>query len=125
VAVWVICAEDDEEARRLAASGRMAFTMLRRGQLIAVPPVEQALRFLESERRRREESGGAEQGGGDAAPRSERRTVVGAPETVREQLQEVVASYGAEEAIVVCITYEHEARRRSYELLAEVFGLPR
>jgi luciferase family oxidoreductase group 1 len=125
VAVWVICAEDDDEARRLAASGRMAFTMLRRGQLIAVPPVEQALRFLESERRRREESGGAEQGGGDAAPRSERRTVVGAPETVREQLQEVVASYGAEEAIVVCITYEHQARRRSYELLAEAFGLPR
>jgi luciferase family oxidoreductase group 1 len=125
VAVWVICAEDDEEARRLAASGRMAFTMLRRGQLIAVPPPEQALRFLDSERRRREESGGAEQGGGGDPPRSERRTVVGAPETVREQLQEVVASYGAEEAIVVCITYEHQARRRSYELLADAFALRR
>ena len=35
----------------------------------------------------------------------------------------MVAKYGAEEAIVVSITYEHGARRRSYELLAREFGL--
>jgi luciferase family oxidoreductase group 1 len=110
VAVWVICAETDEEAQRLAASGRMAFTLLRRGQLIAVPPPEKALRFLESEQR-----------GGE--PRAGRRTVVGSPQTVREQLEQVVADYGAQEAIAVCITYEHAARRRSYELLAEAFAL--
>jgi luciferase family oxidoreductase group 1 len=111
VGVWVICAESDEEARRLAASGRMTFTLLRRGQLIAVPPPEEALRFLAADDLTSEQ------------PRSQRRAVLGAPETVREQLAEVVASYGAEEAIVVCITYEHEARRQSYELLAEVFEL--
>jgi luciferase family oxidoreductase group 1 len=111
VGVWVICADSDEEARRLAASGRMTFTLLRRGQLIAVPPPEQALRFLATDER------GGEQ------PRSERRAVVGAPDTVRAQLQDVLASYGADEAIVVSITYEHEARRRSYELLAEAFQL--
>jgi luciferase family oxidoreductase group 1 len=110
VAVWVICAEDDEQAQRLAASGRMTFTLLRRGQLIAVPPPEQALRFLELDDR-------------SGQPRSERRAVVGSPETVRAQLREVVASYGAEEVIVVTITYEHAARRRSYELLAEMFAL--
>jgi alkanesulfonate monooxygenase SsuD/methylene tetrahydromethanopterin reductase-like flavin-dependent oxidoreductase (luciferase family) len=91
----------------------MTFTLLRRGQLIAVPPPEQALRFLEQEQR-------AGEGGG---PRSERRAVVGSPQTVRAQLAEVVDSYGAEEAIVVCITYEHEARKRSYELLAQAFQL--
>ena len=111
VAVWVICAEDDEQARVLAASGRMTFTMLRRGQLIAVPPPEQALRFLEHDQR----SG--------AQPRAERRAILGAPATVRAALEEVLASYGAEEAIVVCITYSHEARLRSYELLAEVCGI--
>ena len=35
----------------------------------------------------------------------------------------MVSKYGAEEAIVVSITYEHEARRHSYELLADIFGL--
>jgi luciferase family oxidoreductase group 1 len=108
VGVWVICADDDEQAQRLAASSRMTFTLLRRGQLIAVPPVEQALRFLETDDRR-------------DGPRSERRAVVGSPQTVRAQLQEVVDSYHADEAIAVCITYDHDARRRSYELLAEVF----
>ncbi len=110
VAVWVICAESDDEARRLAASGRMTFTLLRRGQLIAVPPPEQALRFLEADER------------ADTGPRSQRRAVLGSPATVRAELEDVVARYGAEEAIVVSITYDHLARMRSYELLAEACG---
>jgi luciferase family oxidoreductase group 1 len=111
VAVWVICADTDEEARRLASSGRMTFTMLRQGRPIAVPPPERAERFLASQ-----ESSSGSSGG-------ERRAVIGSPQTVATELREVVAAYGAEEAIVVCITYKHEARRHSYELLAEAFGL--
>ncbi len=110
VAVWAICAESEAEAQRLAASGRMAFTLLRRGQLIPVPPPEKALRFLEAE------------GRADSAP-ARRRVVLGEPEAVRAQLQDVAGEYGAEEVIVVCITYDHGARRRSYELLAEAFEL--
>ena len=110
VAVWVICAEDDEEARRLAASARMTFTLLRRGELVAVPPPQDALEFLAAEDRA-------------GAPRSERRAILGAPAIARAQLEELVAAYGAEEAIIVTITYDHQARRRSYELLAEAFGL--
>jgi luciferase family oxidoreductase group 1 len=110
VAVWVICAESEAEARRLAASGRMTFTLLRRGELIAVPPPEEALAFLAADER-------------SDAPRSERRAVLGAPGEVAEQVREVARLYGAEEVIVVCITYDHGARRRSYELLAEEFGL--
>jgi luciferase family oxidoreductase group 1 len=110
VGVWVICAESDEEALQLAASGRMTFTLLRRGQLIAVPSPEIAVEFLAADDR-------------SGQPRSERRAIVGSPATVRAQLEDVVAKYGAEEAIVVSITYAHQARRRSYELLAEAFGL--
>jgi luciferase family oxidoreductase group 1 len=116
VGVWVICADSDAEAARLAASGRMAFTLLRRGQLIAVPPPEEALRFLAAEQRAAEQHPSGER-------RARRRAIAGAPDTVRPQLEEVVASYGAQEAIVVCITYSHEARVRSYELLAEAFDL--
>jgi luciferase family oxidoreductase group 1 len=116
VGVWVICAETEGEARRLAASGRMTFTLLRRGQLIAVPPPEKAVEFFAAEER----SGTP---GAPGQPRSQRRTIVGAPATVRAELEDVVAKYKAEEAIVLSITYAHEARRRSYELLAEVFGL--
>ncbi len=111
VAVWVICADSDGQARRLAASGRMTFTLLRRGELIAVPPPEEALEFLAADDR------------AGAGPRSERRAILGAPSSVRAEIEEVVARYGAEEAIIVTITYDHQARRRSYELLAEAFAL--
>jgi luciferase family oxidoreductase group 1 len=111
VAVWAICADSDEEARLLAASARMTFTLLRRGQLIPVPPPEEAREFLASDDR------------AGAGPRSERRAILGAASTVASELEEVVSSYGAEEAIIVTITYDHQARRRSYELLAEAFAL--
>src|SRR5439155_726203 len=47
VAGWALCADTDEEAERLGASARMAFAMLLGGQPIPVPPVDEALRFLE------------------------------------------------------------------------------
>ena len=49
VAAWVLCAPTDEEAQFLASSSRMTFTLLRRGQLIAVPPPEKASEFLARE----------------------------------------------------------------------------
>ena len=45
VALWALAADSEEEAERLSASSRMAFTMLRRGRLIAVPPVARSLTF--------------------------------------------------------------------------------
>jgi luciferase family oxidoreductase group 1 len=112
VAVWVVCAESDEEARRLAASSVMSFKLLQRGQLVPVPPVEKALRFLE------------EQGRTDPpAGMRQRRRVVGAPATVRAGLEAVAQEYRADEVMIVTITYDHGARRRSYELIAEAVDL--
>jgi luciferase family oxidoreductase group 1 len=112
VGVWALAADSVEEAERLATSARMGFTLLRRGRLIPVPPIEKAQRFLAEEER---------QGHRPA----DRRWLVGTAETVRDALVDVAREYGAEEVIVVTITHSHEARRRSYELLADAFGLRR
>jgi luciferase family oxidoreductase group 1 len=109
VAVSAICAETDEEARRISLSQRMAITLLRQGRLIAVPTVERAERFFEDT---------------DPDAGTGRRLVAGSPSTVRAGLEQVAADYGAAEAIVVTITFDHQARRRSYELLATEFALP-
>ena len=110
VAVSAICADTDEEADRLAASLRMAITLLHRGQLIEVPRVETAERWL------------AAQGLGNQMPAG-RRAVVGSPTTVRAGLEQVADQYGADELQIVTITHDHTARRRSYELIADSFGL--
>jgi alkanesulfonate monooxygenase SsuD/methylene tetrahydromethanopterin reductase-like flavin-dependent oxidoreductase (luciferase family) len=51
------------------------------------------------------------------------RTVAGTPERVREQLEALAADYEADELVIVSIAYDPKARRRSYELIAKVFGL--
>jgi len=111
VAAWVLCAPTDEEAQLLATSSRMTFTMLRRGQLIAVPPPETAVEFLKREGK----------WPGDGIPG--RRAIVGSPEKVRAGIETLAGEYQAEEVIVVTITHDHGARRRSYELLAEAMDL--
>ena len=112
VAVWALAAPTDDEAQYLASSSRMSFTQLRRGRLIAVPPPEQATEFLTREAR--------------LSPSGDipgRRGVVGSPETVRAGIEEVASAYHADEVIVVTITYDHGVRRRSYELIADAFGV--
>src|SRR5581483_11163582 len=111
VAAWVLCAPTDDEAQFLATSSRMTFTLLRRGQLIPVPTPEKAVAFLQSE---------GKQPTGD---RPGRRGIIGSPDTVRAGIEALAAEYLADEVIVVTITYDHQARRRSYELLAEVMDL--
>jgi luciferase family oxidoreductase group 1 len=111
VGAAVICAETDEEARRLAASARMAMILLRSGRPIAVPPVEKALRFA----REQHLPEGVSAGG--------RRAIVGSPATVEAGLRALADEYGAEEIIIVTIVHEHAARRRSYELVAQALGL--
>jgi len=109
-AVWALCAETDEEARRLSASSRMMFTLFFRGQLIPIPPVERALRFLE------------EQPPSDDPFKTQRRAIVGSPATVRAGIEAAAKEYEADEVMIVTITYEHEARRRSYALIADAFA---
>jgi len=111
VAVSVICAETDEEAWRLSASIRMAIILLQAGRLVAVPRPETALTFLRDEL-----------GSPDAKARN-RRLIAGSPATVRAGIEAVARDYGAEEAMIVTITHDHQARRRSYELVAEAFAL--
>jgi luciferase family oxidoreductase group 1 len=111
VAAWVLCAPTDDEAEHLAASSRMTLRMLRRGELIPVPPPEKAIAFLERE------------GAPTSGSLPGRRGIIGSPEKVRTGIEELASEYCADEVIVVTITHDHAARRRSYELIAEAFGL--
>jgi alkanesulfonate monooxygenase SsuD/methylene tetrahydromethanopterin reductase-like flavin-dependent oxidoreductase (luciferase family) len=52
-----------------------------------------------------------------------RYAIVGSPETVRQGLERLVAETQADEVMVVSNIFEHAARVRSYEILAEVARL--
>jgi len=94
----------------------MAITLLYRGQFVPVPPVETALRFLSAQ-------GEGVATGLPLAGVPGRRFIVGAPATVRRAIEALAHEYGADECMIVTITHDHAARRRSYELVAEEFAL--
>ena len=52
-----------------------------------------------------------------------RRALAGAPEQVVARLAALQAEYQADELTVVTITHDEKARLRSYELLAQAWGL--
>ncbi|MCW3003751.1 MAG: class flavin-dependent oxidoreductase [Conexibacter sp.] len=113
VGAYVVVAETDEEARRLFTSTQQKHTWLMRGKpQLTAPPIDDMDTFWTPMERASIEA-------------QLREAVVGSPETVRAGLEELLERTGADEVIVATDAYDFDARRRSYELLSDVWGLPR
>ncbi|MFN0148305.1 MAG: LLM class flavin-dependent oxidoreductase [Dehalococcoidia bacterium] len=109
--VSVLCAESDEEARRLSAPGALAFVRLRSGRPGRFPSPEAAAayQFSAVEQSLLEDRMGSQ--------------IIGGPETVRAGLAELAERTGADELMITTMTHGHTERVRSYELVAEAAGL--
>jgi len=113
VGAFVLCADTDAEADRLAKSRDLWRVRFQRGDITPIPSIETALAYPYT----RED---------EALIRAyRRRTIVGSPKTVKAKLEALATAYGVPEIVVVSICYEFAARLRSYELLAQAFGLAR
>jgi luciferase family oxidoreductase group 1 len=111
IGVFVLCAETQEEAERLAASRDLWRLRLDLGQIGPIPSIEEALAYPYSEVEKRR------------IAFNRRRQVIGTPDRVKAQLLELGERYGVDEFVVVSICYDFNARLRSYELLAGAFDL--
>jgi luciferase family oxidoreductase group 1 len=107
-ATWTIAAETRQEAERQAMPSRMMMAHLYAGQLIPVPSIETAQAWLADQ---------------TTPPSRQRRSVLGTPAEVHAQLDQVAADYAADEMMLVNILADHAARKRSYTLVAEEYGL--
>jgi luciferase family oxidoreductase group 1 len=109
----VVCAPTDGEAERLLSSLLVAFARLRTGQASLLLPPDQAIayEFSPAERSVVESIRG--------------RHIAGSPARVKARIEEIAASTMADEVMVSTFIYGHEERKRSYELLAKAFDLPR
>ena len=111
VGVFVICAESQERAEHLAASRDLSRLRQRQGHPMPFPPPEEALAYPYTEIERR------------FVEHSRRRQIVGTPDTVKPQIEALAEAYGVDEIVVLTITHDFVARKHSYALLAEAFGL--
>lgn len=109
--VFCICADTEAEAERLARSRDLWFLRLLRGNPGPVPTVEEATDYPYSP------------GELQALKENRGRRVIGTPEQVCQQLENFVERFQLDELMLVSITHDPAARRHSYELLAEAWGL--
>lgn len=111
VGVNVFAADTDAEARRLFTSAQQSSANLHRGRRGPLPPpIDDIDAYLTPAERVR-------------IGQRLSQSIVGSPETVRAGLERLVAQTGADELMVVAAMYDHAARLRSFELVAEVARL--
>jgi luciferase family oxidoreductase group 1 len=111
VATAVVCAETAERADELARSFDLAWLRIRQGARAPYPSLAEATDYPYTAEEREFVRG------------NRARLFVGSPETVRAGLSRLAARAGVDEVMVLTMIHDHAARRRSYELLAEAFGL--
>lgn len=113
VGVFVLCADTEDEAEKLALSRDLWRLRLDRGEIGPIPSPEEAaaasLAWSDAERRR--------------VAHNRQRQIVGTPPQVYRQLSELAERYAVNELVVVTICHDFEARLRSYALLADAFEL--
>lgn len=112
VAIFVFCAETDEEADLIASSLDLSLLFAVTGQRSpGMPSIEmaQSYNYTPYERKFIEEN--------------RKRMIVGSPKTVKAQIEALAEAYDTDEVIVVTNAHQFEHRLRSFELLAEAFEL--
>jgi luciferase family oxidoreductase group 1 len=111
LAVAIVTAETDAEAEVLASSMDLNRLRRDRGQHLPLPSPEEAMAYPYTDAER------------VAVARNRSRLFVGSPATVMQKLQPMIDASKPDELMVISAIYDHEARKKSYSLLADAFGL--
>jgi alkanesulfonate monooxygenase SsuD/methylene tetrahydromethanopterin reductase-like flavin-dependent oxidoreductase (luciferase family) len=112
-AVFVICADTDEEAAALEKAVDLRRVQMAYGLNHPIPSIAQ---------------GAAQQYGARelaVIEHEKARSIIGTPERVTEQMHVLQQRFDADELIVLTVAGSYAARTRSYELLADAFALGR
>jgi alkanesulfonate monooxygenase SsuD/methylene tetrahydromethanopterin reductase-like flavin-dependent oxidoreductase (luciferase family) len=110
--VNVFAAETDAEARRLFTSAQQQFTTLLRGKPGRLPPPVDDIDSYWTPAEK------------DYVSANLARSFVGTAEIIRSGVRRFLEATAVDEIIVVSSIYDHAARLRSYEMLADAFAPP-
>lgn len=109
--VAAICAETDAEAERLASSADLSALRRMSGHYGPLPSPEEAEAHPYSQSEK------------DAIARNRARLFVGSPDKVLALVTPLIEATRANELMIASAIHDHEARKRSYQLLAKAFGV--
>ena len=111
LAVAAVAADTDAAADRLATTIELNFVRRSKGEYLPLASPEEAAAYdyspIDRERIRQNRA----------------RVFAGSPKTIMARLAPLIAATQADEVMITTMIYDHAARRHSYELLAQAFGL--
>jgi luciferase family oxidoreductase group 1 len=111
LAVAAICAQTADEAERVAATADLNIVRRAKGDYLPLESPDAALSFPYTPIDR------------DRIAQNRARLFVGTPAAVKARLDSLATASAADEIMVTGMIYDHAARKTSYALLAEAFGL--
>jgi luciferase family oxidoreductase group 1 len=107
VGINIIAAETDAEARRLATTQQMSFANIFRGARgLSQPPIDDIETYWSPLEKTQ-------------AMQMLARSIIGSPQTIQSGIAALIGETGADELMIVSDVYDHTARLRSFELIAE------
>lgn len=109
LAINIIAADSDEEARFLATSQYQSFLNLVRNKPGKIPPPVKNMNEIWTEQEKilvESRTGGS---------------IIGSAATVKTELEKMLKATGADELMINTMIYDHLSRLRSYEIVAEVW----
>ncbi|MGH8517464.1 MAG: MsnO8 family LLM class oxidoreductase, partial [Panacagrimonas sp.] len=109
LAVGAICAPTEAEAQDLASTMELVWLRMSRGEHLPLPSPEEAKAYPWSESERL------------AVQRMRGPSVIGTAAQVRAGLEAMRDASDADELMIVTNVWNHEARLRSYEMIADAF----
>ncbi|WP_399429048.1 LLM class flavin-dependent oxidoreductase [Streptomyces sp. WAC 06783] len=112
IGVGALAAEDEKEARRQVLTGALSMIRLRTGRPGLIPSPEEAEAYTFSEMER------------DFVDSWLSNVIYGTPDAVRTGLDALAKRTGADELMITANAHGGDARLRSYELIADAYGLP-
>jgi luciferase family oxidoreductase group 1 len=110
ICVWALAADTEEEARHQLKTRERAIVDRRQGIRLPLMPPEQAERPYSA----------AELA---TAEKLRRKAIVGTSDEVTVRLKDLASKLELDELVIVTWTYDPAPRHRSYELLAQAFGM--
>lgn len=109
--VAAVCAQTADEAERIAATADLNIVRRAKGDYLPLESPDTALAFPYTPVDR------------DRIAQNRERLFVGTPAAVKSRLDLLAAATAADEIMVTGMIYDHAARKTSYALMAEAFGL--
>lgn len=105
--VFVVCAETQEEAERLALSQDMWLLHVGKNIETRVPSVDEVQQHTFTSQEL------------EKVKANRRRTIIGTPQHVKAELEKLQEAYSTDEFLIITNIHDQEARKRSYQLLAD------